>query len=213
MAKRNPTEAEIEATEVQDVEVEDTPFAGELLIDLPSDFAEQMAIANKPPIEPGTYLATILNVLPKVTDKGTHASKGLMWTMIINKDPEAVTNGWNPDAGSVNYQHYTYIGKVVNGKLTDTDKGGMTRDMAAALGITGSFGLSAVKNRQVLVVVKHEPSMDDASALAQDPTHEVEKYYIKATKVKAYIVDGVRGPRNEFLSDGSEDAAPANPAW
>lgn len=204
MAKRTTEPVE----EVSEEFVDDTvipqdelneELGGELLIDLPADFKEQLELANKPSIEPGTYLATVLNVLPKVKDHGTHASKGLMWSLVINKDPEAVNDGWNPDAGSVPYQHYTYIGKIVDGRLTDTDKGGMTRDMASALGIEGSFSLSAVKSRQVVVVVKHEPSLDDQTATRQDPTHEIERWFIKVNRVKAYVVDGIRGPKNSLL--------------
>ncbi len=204
MAKRTTT---VDDTEVLDTGVEDV--SGELLIDLPADFAEQVELANKPPLEPGKYLATILNVVPKATDKGTHWSKGLNWSLVINSDPESVVNGWNPDAKSIPYTHYTYIGKVVDGRLTDTDKGGATRDIGSALGLTGSFVLSAVKNRQIVVVVKHEASMDDAAALRQDPTHEVERYYIKVSYVKPYIVNGIKGPTNDFLSDGSEGSSEA----
>lgn len=175
---------------------------GELLIELPADFAEQVELANKPPIEPGRYLATILNVLPKVTDKGTHASKGLMWSLVIDKNPEAVTNGWDSEDQSFPYQHYTYIGKIVDGKLTETDKGGQTRDMGSALGLTGSFGLSAVKFRQIIVIVAHKPSIDDQQALAQDPTHEIERLFIDVKYVKPYIVDGIKGPKNGLLDTG-----------
>lgn len=202
MAKREKTDVVVEEKVIP---LDDTAVdGGELLIELPADFEEQIELSNKPALEPGKYLATILNVLPKVSDKGTHASKGLMWSLVINKDPNAVVNGWNPDAGSLPYQHYTYIGKIVGGRLTETEKGGMTRDMGVALGLTGSFTLSAVKNRQIIVNVVHEASMDDAAALAQDPTHEVERYFPKVKSVRPYVVGGIKGQLNEYLADGSE---------
>lgn len=212
MAKRSQPEIE-ETTCAPDTDAQDDLDFGELVIELPPDFAEQLELAQRPPLEPGEYLATILAVESKVTDKGTHASKGLNWKLVINSDPEAVSNGWNPDARGIPYTHYTYIGKIINGSLTDTDKGGPTRDMALALGIDGSFKLSAVKNRLITVVVIHEPSQDDQIAQRQDPTHEVERWFIRVKKVKSYIVNGIRGPLNDYLSDGSEPSTAASPNW
>lgn len=181
----------------------------ELIIQLPENFADMLAEAAKPPLDEGKYLAVVLAVAPKTGQPKADGSSsyGLSWDLLINTNPDSVTDGWDAGAKTFPYKHYSYIGKLVQGRLTETDKGAGTRDMGNALGINGSFAISAVRFHIVIVEVKHAPSFEDEKALAADPTHEVERYFVKVDKVRPYVVDGVKAPVLASLADSQEPAA------
>lgn len=205
MAKRNAAPAD-------DTAISNVP-AGELFIQLPEDFADLLAESQKPPLDEGKYLAVVLSVAPKTGQPKADGSSsyGLSWELLINTNPDSVVSGWDDEAKTFPYKHYSYIGKLVQGRLTETDKGSGTRDMGNALGLTGSFGISAVKFRQIVVEVTHVPSFQEQAAVAADPTYEVERYFVNVAKVRPYVVDGNKAPVLAKLADGVEPEAPAAP--
>lgn len=169
------------------------------------DMKDQQAEMNKPALEVGNYLAVVIGVAPKHNEvKGSY---GLNWSLLINTNKEAITEGWDAEARVMPMDFYTYIGKMSNGVVTENKKGSFkTAGMLAAFDVSGAFNPSQVLHRQVIVKVIHDPSLEDQEAIAADPTHVVERYFAKVDGSRAYTLDGVKGPVLKNLADAAAES-------
>ncbi len=172
------------------------------------DMTDLQENLNKPVLDPGDYLAVIVGVASKANPAKN--SLGLNWSLLVNSDPASVTNGWNAEAHTLPMDYYTYIGKTDNdGNIISEPKAAFrTAKFLATQGISGSFKVSEVKHRQVIVRIGHEPSMEDQEALKANPTHVVARFFAKVQDARAYRINDQLGPKLPNLDDGSPDEPP-----
>lgn len=157
--------------------------------------------ASKPAIPEGKYLAIVTNVSEKTNSET--GSYGLNWDLLVNLSPNFSEDGWDEEARGLPMKHYTYIGKKVKGKVSDTSNAFATAQMLAALGQTsGNFDDADVRFRQIIVQIKHEPDN-------RNPDSGV--LYPRVKRVFRYTVDGEVAPvlpGFEDYADTTPDAAP-----
>jgi hypothetical protein len=170
------------------------------------DTQEEKESSNRPSLPKGTYLAVITGVEEKVNPlKG---SRGLMWSLLINANPESVKDGWDSEARPVPQSHYVYLGKVMpDGKFEAAKNKFNLYQMQTALEIGTEFKKSDVMHRQITVKVDLKPSMDDEAALKADPTHTVERWWPEVKSIVPYVVDGKKGPVLANLAEAAADLA------
>lgn len=176
------------------------------MIDVPVT-QEQINDMNKPPLAVGQYLAVITGVEEKYNE--VKKSFGLNWSLLVNTNPTAITEGWDTEAKVVAMDHYTFMGRkpTADAKLIPDANPFSLVGMMGAVGLVGKFDPADVRHRQVIVNIKHDPSMDDAEALKADPTHVVERWFPKVKFVKAYRVGTELAPKLAHLADSAEDTA------
>src|SRR5262249_2784155 len=145
--------------------------------------------SGKPALPVGKYLAVIVAGEAKVSENGKN-SYGITWQLLINNNPDSFTDGWDTEAGITKVNNfYTYIGKLQNGRLTDTDKGWNFIKMMKFLGVSGkALNISEQKGRQIGVIIEHKPGRDDQEAMKADPTHVPDQLYIGVKSVVDYVV-------------------------
>jgi hypothetical protein len=177
------------------------------MIDVPVT-QEQIENMNKPPLAVGEYLAVVTGVEEKYNE--VKKSFGLNWSLLINSNPTSKSEGWDTEAKVVALDHYTFMGRkaTADAKLVADPNPFSLVGIMSALGIVGKFDPADVRHRQVIVNIKHDPSMDDAEALKADPTHVVERYFPKVKFVKAYRVGNDLAPKLAHLADSAENTDP-----
>lgn len=160
---------------------------------------DAIAELTRPPLDKGRYLAAVLKVEPKINEET--GSFGLNWTLLVNKDPNSVNEGWNPEAYTIEQRNYTYIGKLEDGKVRDTSKAFSTIHMLKALGVKNMSVLNPdeVKFRQLIIEVDHKPHYLDVQNGVDDPRMVPE-----IVKTLSYSVGEEIAPKLENLADLDE---------
>lgn len=175
---------------------------------LPDNIDEMVEEAGKPALAEGKYLGVIMGGEPKLTDKGGGVSSyGVNWKILVNKNPLALIEGWDSEAGTMELTYYTYIGKLAGGKLTDTDKGWAFTKMLKILGVSGvkKLDINPHKFRQIGLVIEHVPGKDDREAMKADPSHVPDQLYVGIKTAFAYMLGAESCPKLAFLADAVEE--------
>lgn len=177
---------------------------------LPDNLDEMIDEAGKPALPEGKYLAIIVGGEPKLSENGKN-SYGVNWKLLVNTNPNSLTDGWDTEASTLEVNFYSYIGKYAGGRLTDTDKGWLFTKMMKFLGVQGlkSLDTDAHKFRQIGVIVEHVAGKDDREAMKADPTHVPDQLYVGIKTVFNYIVGEESCPVLAYLADAYE--APPTP--
>lgn len=118
-----------------------------------ADLADQM---ERPAIEPGTYLAVVTGITEHYKEET--GSYGLFWELLINRDNSQVET-WNGEAKLLPMKSYTYLGKLVNGKLSGLEKAFSAAQAFLSVNIdlkSGSVNLKEQTGKIILVNIKHE---------------------------------------------------------
>lgn len=143
--------------------------------------------SGRPAIPEGRYLAAVVDVEPKLNEKT--GSYGMNWSLLVNLG--TVEQGWSTELRSVPIKHYTYIGKMENGVVSDTSNGFKTWDMMKALGQNnGVLDTDKSKFRQVVVTIRHEPD-DDGNV------------WPRVNKVLSYEVNNELAPVLQHLAEAA----------
>lgn len=172
---------------------------------LPDNLDEMIEEAGKPQLPEGKYLAVITGGEPKLSDNGKN-SYGVNWTLLVNKNPDSLEDGWDSEAGTIEVRYYTYIGKYENGRLSDTDKGWAFTKMMRILGVTGkSFNPDDAKFRQIGVIIEHVAGKEDRDAMKVNPNHVPDQLYLGVKTVTDYIIGTEHAPKLANLAEAYEE--------
>lgn len=173
--------------------------APEQIVILPDDLDTMIEESGKPQLPTGKYLAVIAGGEAKVSDNGKN-SYGITWKMIVNSNPDSFTDGWDTEAQTIPVNMYTYIGKLVNGRLTDTDKGWAFIKLMKFLGVSGkALNIKEHVGRQIGVVIEHRPGKDDQDAMKADPTFVPDQLFLGIKTVLSYSIGDDVCPKLSYL--------------
>lgn len=181
----------------------------EVMFDIP-DQTEAQAELNKPALEVGNYLAVVTKVETK--ENPVKGSVGLNFTVLVNRNRDSITEGWDGEAEIMPMQYYVYIGKKnSDGKVVPMDNNRRLASSMAAFGISGKFAASQVMHRQVIVKIIHDPSLEDQEQVKLNPEHVVERYFAKVDGFREYKQGDVLAPVLKHMAEQAEaqDSAPA----
>lgn len=185
----------------------------EQIVILPDDLEAMIEESGKPQLPVGKYLAVITGGEAKVSNNGKN-SYGVVWKLLINTNPDSLTEGWDTEAATYSTTTYTYIGKLINGQLSNKEehkKGGFTfTKLMKMLGVSGkALNIQEHKGRQVGVIVEHVPSKDDREAMENDPMHVPDQLYVGIKTFMDYVVGDEHCPRLAYLfgDEGAEEVA------
>lgn len=169
------------------------------IVILPDDLDTMIEESGKPQLPTGKYLAVIAGGEAKVSDNGKN-SYGITWKMIVNSNPDSFTDGWDTEAQTIPVNMYTYIGKLVNGRLTDTDKGWAFIKLMKFLGVSGkALNIKEHVGRQIGVVIEHRPGKDDQDAMKADPTFVPDQLFLGIKTVLSYSIGDDVCPKLSYL--------------
>lgn len=164
---------------------------------------EAIANQNRPAIPEGKYLAVIQSAEVRVNVQ--KQSMGLMWSVLVNTNPEALAEGWDADARTYPIKnYYTFLGRIGgDGRLTNTDNSFKATEVLAALGIKGgAVDLEDVKYRQIIVTIKHKA--DDRDEGLENP-----RLWPRIDEVLRYTVGDEVAPKLKALAEMAAANAPA----
>ncbi len=157
---------------------------------------EKVEDVGLPAIPEGDFLAIVTSVEQKLNaDTGAY---GMNWQLLVNTG--LIADGWDREARTVALKHYTYIGKLVNGTVSDTSNMFSTAEMMKALNfLNGSIDTEQVPFRQVMVKIVHKPD-DDGNK------------WPRVKKASKYEINGEIAPVLQHLKEAAEASEPANGA-
>lgn len=186
-----------------DVIVEDEPVvqADENLdgdfLPIPSNLEELIEQSSKPPLAEGTYLGAITSVKGHLNPETL--SYGYKWEVLVNGSP--FEDGWDGEGKTFTVKQYTYVGKMVNGKLTQTNGGFSATNFLASLGISGALNTEAVRGKQLIVQIKHRQDQNDDT-----------RYFMEIARTFAYTKDDVKAPVLQIVKDSKPEVVAQKPA-
>lgn len=190
-------EVSVAASPVDDV----VDLGGEFL-PLPENLEEMLENANKPPLAVGLYLAALVKVEGK--HNPVKGSYGYNWEWLVNSSSSL--DAWEPTAKAFNVKQYTYIGRLVEGKLNAAQNAFGAAAVLKALQIGGTLNTEAVRGKMVIVEIKHRANPDDP-----------ERFFMDVARVMPFTLDGVTAPvlaaARDLPAAQSRQAQADDPSW
>ncbi len=144
-------------------------MSGLNLPDFSTQADEAAAEAAAPQLVPGSYLGSVTKVSEHRSDEAKPGNDfpaiGLYIELLVCRDPKAIQNGWNRDAGSMELKRYSWAG-YYNPASPDTIipphqknkdgsplRPGIYRDLAALGQVDDQIDYAALRGRLVTVQV------------------------------------------------------------
>lgn len=125
---------------------------------------QAIAESNKPALDLGLHLATVVSVEPKHNENT--GSFGFQWELNVNRSSDI--SAWDTSARTIPVQYYTWLGDMIDGKVVyrNGQIGWGTVNILKSLNVSGgSFAVSDLVGRALIVEIIHEPSQNDPDTL------------------------------------------------
>lgn len=196
--EKQDEEVEVTETQAEDIAFgfEDEDDDGDLL-PIPENLEELIEQANKPPLAEGQYIAALVKVEGKLNEETL--SYGYWWTWLINSG-DFKEDGWDKEAKTFELRQYTYLGKMVGGKLQQTNGGFSATNVLASLGVVKTLNTEKVRGRQVVVQIRHRKDQNDDS-----------RVFMEVAKTFPYFIGEEKAPVLKMVKE-SRPAEAAKPA-
>ncbi len=183
-----------------DIDIEDVDGFGDIFV---AGMAEALEAANAPALAEGEYLARVVAITPKINTTKSPNSFGLNVALVINKNPNAVKEGWQQDDRTFELKsNYVYVGTIANSKVSFGNSIFSYSALHKALGLTETDPLAGRRDTGKVIRVKTFLEADSREAAPEPGVPDDRQKYVKIKTHMPYRnAAGDVAPRLSFSDD------------